>query len=242
MKIKDRDIKILLLLIVVAIVVLPYFFFIKPTNEKIDSLTSEITKLSERQAYLQALDQNRDYYLKSIEVLNSARDKLIANYPGGIRQENTIVFLRNLELTNPLSMLVIGFGDISEIPVSDAYVDEKGEEHEALTALAQTNTINFQGTYEDMKTMLAFFNNYEERMVVSAISMDKNKEGLLEGTFVVNQYAVLGTGKELAPAKIPAVEHGVVDVFGNFIEGEEEQPANTEDNSSNSEEEEEEED
>ena len=240
MKIKDRDIKLLLLLVVVAIVVLPYVFFIKPTNEKIDSLTSEIATLSERQAYLQALDQNRDYYLKSIEVLNTSRDKLIANYPGGIKQENTIVFLRNLELTNPLSMLVISFGDVASIPVADAYVDQDGVEHEALTALAQTNTINFMCTYEEMKTMLAFFNNYEERMVVSAISMDKNEAGLLEGTFVVNQYAVLGTGKELAPAKIPTVEHGVVDVFGNFIEGEEEQPANAEDVESNSDEEEEE--
>ena len=189
---------------------------------------------------MQALDQNRDYYLKSIEVLNTSRDKLIANYPGGIKQENTIVFLRNLELTNPLSMLVISFGDVASIPVADAYVDQDGVEHEALTALAQTNTINFMCTYEEMKTMLAFFNNYEERMVVSAISMDKNEAGLLEGTFVVNQYAVLGTGKELAPAKIPTVEHGVVDVFGNFIEGEEEQPANAEDVESNSDEEEEE--
>ncbi len=240
MKLKDRDVKILLLLIVVAIIALPYVFFIKPTNEKIEGLKSEIQTLSERQAYLQALDQNRDYYLNSIEVLNASRDKLIANYPGGIKQENTIVFLRNLELTNPLSMLVISFGDVAEIPVSDAYVDEKGEEHEALTALAQTNTINFTSTYEEMKSMLAYFNNYEERMVVSAISMDKNQEGLLEGTFVVNQYAVLGTGKELAPAKIPTVEHGVVDVFGNFIEGEEEEPQTPVEESNEDEEEEEE--
>ncbi len=239
MKIKDRDVKILLLLLIVAIVVLPYLFFIKPTNEKIDALTAEIQTLSERQAYLQALDQNRDYYLKSIEVLNSSRDKLIANYPGGIKQENTIVFLRNLELTNPLSMLVISFGDVNSIPVSDAYVDQNGEEHEALTAKAQTNTINFTCTYEEMKAMLAYFNNYEERMVVSAITMDKNEAGLLEGTFVVNQYAVLGTGKELAPAKIPTVEHGVVDVFGNYIEGEEEPQAQVEESGENEEEEEE---
>lgn len=238
MKIKDRDVKILLLLLIVAIVVLPYLLFIKPTNEKIDGLTAEIQTLSERQAYLQALDQNRDYYLKSIEVLNSARDELIANYPGGIKQENTIVFLRNLELTNPLSMLVIAFGDVTSIPVADAYVDQNGEEHEALTALAQTNTINFTSTYEEMKSMLAYFNNYEERMVVSAISMDKKETGLLEGTFVVNQYAVLGTGKELAPAKIPTVEHGVVDVFGNFIEGEEEPQAQVEESNEDEEEEE----
>ena len=239
MKIKDRDVKILLLLLIVAIVVLPYLLFIKPTNEKIDGLTAEIQTLSERQAYLQALDQNRDYYLKSIEVLNSARDELIANYPGGIKPENTIVFLRNLELTNPLSMLVIAFGDVASIPVADAYVDQNGEEHEALTALAQTNTINFACTYEEMKSMLAYFNNYEERMVVSAISMDKKETGLLEGTFVVNQYAVLGTGKELAPAKIPTVEHGVVDVFGNFIEGEEEPQAQVEESTEDEEEEEE---
>ena len=242
MKIKDRDVKILLLLLIVAIVVLPYLFFIKPTNEKIDGLTSEIATLSERQAYLQALDQNRDYYLKSIEVLNENRDKLIANYPGGIKQENTIVFLRNLELTNPLSMLIISFGDIVEIPVAEAYTDQNGEEHEALTALAETNTINFTGTYEEMKSMLAFFNNYEERMVVSAITMDKNEFGLLEGTFVVNQYAVLGTGKELAPAKIPTVEHGVVDVFGDFIEGEEEIELQTQTVNLNEDDEEEEED
>ncbi len=240
MKIKDRDIKILLLLLIVAIVVLPYLLFIKPTNEKINGLTAEIQTLSERQAYLQALDQNREYYLKSIEVLNASRDKLIANYPGGIKQENTIVFLRNLELTNPLSMLVISFGGVESIPVADAYVDQNGEEHEALTALSETNTINFMGTYEEMKSMLAFFNNYEERMVVSAIDMDKNEIGLMEGTFVVNQYAVLGVGKELAPAKIPTVEHGVTDVFGNFIEGEEELQTQTVDLNEDEEEEEEE--
>ena len=40
------------------------------------------------------------------------------------------------------------------------------------------------------------------------------ENGNIEGIFILNQYAVTGEGRELAPAVIPTVPHGVDNVFG----------------------------
>jgi hypothetical protein len=50
----------------------------------------------------------------------------------------------------------------------------------------------------------------KNKMVITSLSADQSDEnGVITGVFVLNQYAVSGEGRELEPAKIPSMDHGV---------------------------------
>ena len=90
-----------------------------------------------------------------------------------------------------------------------------GEVVEGLVAKTSVTTVDYVAEYEDIKEFLKFILDSDKRTVISAVSLDQNDEnGNIEGIFILKQYAVTGEGRELAPAVIPTVPHGVENVFG----------------------------
>ena len=70
MKISDRDKILILGVLFLAITLLPIFFFIRPKNQDIDALNTELEGLNERYSYLKNLDEKRPTYEAEIERLN----------------------------------------------------------------------------------------------------------------------------------------------------------------------------
>ncbi|MBQ3515744.1 MAG: hypothetical protein IJA29_00840, partial [Lachnospiraceae bacterium] len=76
--------------------------------------------------------------------------------------------------------------------------------------------------YEAIKTLLDFIAKYPDRMVIPSISISYDgATGLYSGSFVLNQFAITGDGRELDAAKIPSMMHGNESIFGTYITDEE---------------------
>ena len=225
MKISDRDFKLIMIVIIAVVIALPILFVIRPTKEKIDAVTAEIATLSERQSYLSQLDANRSFYLDSIDLLNKERNKLIEGYAEGIKGENSIMFLANTERDIPIKMKAIAFVEEEPTAISEGYTNENGEYVEGLAAITQTATVAYLDKYENVKSFLSYIKNSKTRMVVKSISMKLNTEtGLIDGVFVLDQYAISGEGRTLKKAVIPEFTRGMENIFGNYtVVGEEEE-------------------
>lgn len=222
MKISDRDKKIIVIILIAAVVALPFLFVIKPTQEKEASLDTEIAELTERYEYLDGLNQQRGFYLSEIERLTNDRNDIIAGYAEGIRQENIIMFLRGLELNIPVKMNALNFSNNTVTPILAGTTDENGTVTGAVDAIQNQTSVAYVCEYESMKTFLDYILKYEERMVISAVNMNYDSgTGNISGSFVINQYAFTGDGRELAPAVIPSMEHGNESIFGTYISDEE---------------------
>ena len=215
MKLSDRDLKLLVLLLLVAVIVCPIFFLIRPFNEKIESTNQHITQLKEREEFLAKLDANRAFYNSSIELLDGERSKIISNFASGVRDENTVMFLAETEKQIPIAMTTLSFATSEPVVISENSVDAEGNTVEGLSAVTSFTSVSYVTSYDSLKDFLSFILNNENKMVVSTISADQSDEnGAISGVFVLNQYAVSGEGRELAPAKIPAMDHGVDNMFG----------------------------
>lgn len=215
MKISDRDKKLILFVILAAIIALPIFFFIRPKNEKIKELDSELVSINERYAYLKELSALQPEYEAKIDQLNKERDEFINGFAKGIKLENTIMFLRAVELSDkPVSMSSISFGGNEETPVTADSVDENGNFVPGLTALRSDTAVAYSAEYSDIKDFLDYIFNYKDKMAVSSINMTLDTvNNKIDGTFTLTQFAITGEGREVESTKIPAMSLGTDRVF-----------------------------
>ena len=215
MKLSDRDLKLLVIALIAIVIACPIFFVLRPYNTKIEEVNAHISQLKERQAFLAKLNENRQFYNDSIVLLAEERTKIISQYANGLRDENNVIFLANTEKQIPIAMTSLAFSTGEPTVISETSVDENGNVVEGLTALSSTSSVQYVATYESFKDFLNYILSNNNKMVVSSITADQDDEdGSIKGVFVLNQYAVTGEGRELEPAKIPSMDHGVDNMFG----------------------------
>lgn len=225
MKISDRDKKIIVIIFIALVVALPYLLLIKPTNEKITGVEGEIATLQTRYDELKVMEEQRGFYESEIVRMNKESDDIISNYAPGIRQENTIMFLRGLEFSIPVSMSTLSFSGNAVTPILTGTTDENGNVTGAINAISSQTSVGYTCEYQNIKDFLAYIlaneEENKERAVVSTVTIGyDDATGKVSGTFVLNQYAVTGDGRELAPADIPAMPHGNESIFGTYISDE----------------------
>ncbi|SDI90342.1 hypothetical protein SAMN04487760_101151 [Lachnospiraceae bacterium G41] len=215
MKISDRDKKLILFVLLVAVIALPIFLFIKPKNQSIKDLDAELVGLNDRYNYLKELSEKQPGYEAKIAELNQERDKMIQEFAGGIKLENTIMFLRGVELSDsPVRSMVISFMADEETPITEASVNENGEYVEPLVAIKSSANVVYKGQYDDVKEFINFIYNYEDKMNISSISLSlDHSTNEINGSFTLDQYAISGNGKDVKNANIPSMEHGTDRLF-----------------------------
>jgi len=222
MKISDRDKKIILIVAIALIVALPFLLIIKPTNEKREGIEGEIAQLTTRRDELKVLyDQEQDF-IDGIAKMNAEMAEITKGYAEGIKTENTIMFLRGIEFDIPMFMETVSFAGTMVTPLSGGTVDENGNVTGAVDGLKAQTSVVYICDYEAIKTLLDFIAKYPDRMVIPSISISYDgATGLYSGSFVLNQFAITGDGRELDAAKIPSMMHGNESIFGTYITDEE---------------------
>nr|MCR4648693.1 hypothetical protein [Lachnospiraceae bacterium] len=145
MKISDRDKLLILVVVFIALIALPIFLFIRPKNEKIKGMDAELVSLNERYNYLKDLSEKQPFYEAEIARLNEERTNLINGFAEGLKQENTIMFLRKIEKDFPLQMNTETFSAYEETPVTEGAVNPStGQVEGDLTALKTSTVVSYQ--------------------------------------------------------------------------------------------------
>jgi len=216
MKLSDRDKKIILGIIFIAIIVLPIFLFIRPKIDDIKNLDNELFTLNERYNYLKELDAKRPFYESEIERLNTERADLVKGFAKGILQENTIMFLRDAELSFPIRMSAEKFGEYNTTVVDSE-----------LTALTTSTSVSYSCEYAQVKDFIDYIFTYSDKMTIPSINMTYNSNnGRISGTFSINEFAFINDEETVKTHDIPKIDKGGNEaIFANVltvIENEEE--------------------
>ena len=219
MKLSDRDKKLILGILLIAIIVLPIFLFIRPKIDKIKELDNELVTLNDRYNYLKDLDTKRPFYESEIARLNEERKDLVKGFAKGILQENTIMFLRDAELSFPIEMSAENFGAY-ETTVVDS----------ELTALTTTTGVSYECDYTQIKDFIDYIFTYSDKMTIPNISMKYNGDtGKINGSFDISEFAFINDEEQVEQHPIPKIDRGGNEaIFADslpVLEGEEEEVA-----------------
>lgn len=84
----------------------------------------------------------------------------------------------------------------------------------------QPVSFTFRCTYSGAKDMITYLFDQVDRKGIDTMNLAFDSEtGNLMGTMNLNQYYMVGTGKDYQPLAIPAMNRGVEDVFHTISEG-----------------------
>ena len=76
--------------------------------------------------------------------------------------------------------------------------------------------MKYDATYEGLKDMLAYVNEYSDRITITDFSSSVDSEtGRLTGDMTFSMYVITNTGKDYVEPKFDMMLKGVQNIFGN---------------------------
>lgn len=211
---KKSDIKILLVLAGVIAVALSIFLYARPKKEEIDSLNAQTAQLTAQYNDLQSKVDKEDEIKAETEQYNKDFEDVLKDYPADLNQESTVMFLKGVEDENEFShenvtlptdteYYVLGSGAVSgdasvstEPAVSTDASASSGSDDQYIV-IKDAYEVDYKGTYEGLKSYLAYIADYKYRMTISEIEInyEANAEDptkVINGNLVLNGYAISG--------------------------------------------------
>ena len=223
-----RDKKIVIVLLGVVVVALAYFFGHRPLTEKRESLKAENASLRDTYADLSMKAANADMYEKEMKVMNTKMEEIFTHYPSYLQIENGIMDAVALEENTKSTISSLTIADPVAIEIAAENSGEnpaavEGETEETNTSsipyqLYDVNTsITLETDYQGMKDLIQLIATDTKRKSVGTLSATFNSgTGKISGNMTYDTYFVYGLDKPYIEPTVPAMEHGVKNIFGTI--------------------------
>ena len=236
MEISARDKKLLVYLLAISIIAGAYFFVAKPLLDKQEALTTEINELQQRVTHYTDIYNNMESYEGKIAEAQTKYSETCNKLFGGLNQDNTIMMVKDLEDTTDVWIARLSFNEeevvFGEAAAEGEAVDEAIADGTDLAAadvestdgsdagpssiqgVRQDLNIDYAASYDNFKRFIEYIENYDERLFISSINATYSVDsGLVGGSIVLSQYAILGTDKEYKAPEINDVQLGNDTIF-----------------------------
>ena len=246
MNMTDRDKKIVIVLLIVAVIALPYVFYTKDTRADTETQKAVNVDLQARLEQLQEMNKDRAFYEAETKRMREERDALIASFPADVQQENYTMWLYYLEKAayeqaqenmiklaededdetprfgydgidgNTLFLISsVGYGDNELQYISDE------NSTDPLTGIINESSLVFASYYEGFRFFLDYVLDADMPIIYRSVSVEYDADsGQLEGEVLMEQYAISGQGRTLAPVPVEpdftALELRGIQEFGLF--------------------------
>lgn len=198
MKMSDRDKLLILVLVLAAVVLLPVFLFIRPKMQDIKAMNAELESLEGRYQELKKLSEKKPFYTEETERLKNERENMQEGFAEDIIQENTIVFIDDIENNFPMYIFDEKFEDYQYTEV------EPG-----LSGLKAQTVISFECKYDKFLQLLDHVFSQENKMNIYAITADWDEGyGLVKGEFTLEEFAFVTEESHVERRNIPALRRG----------------------------------
>ena len=231
MEISARDKKLLVYLIAISIIAGSYFFVAKPLLDKQAKLNEEISELQQKVTHYTEIYNNMDNYESQIAEAQTKYNETCNKLFGGLNQDNTIMMVKDLENATDVWIARLSFTEEDvvfgeEIADANAEGTETTEGAEAaaddgseaapasMQGVRQDLNIDYAASYDNFKRFIEYIENHDERLFISSINATYSVDsGLVGGSMVLSQYAILGTDKEYKAPEINNVTLGTDTIF-----------------------------
>ena len=237
MEISARDKKLLVYLIAISIIAGSYFFVAKPLLDKQAKLNEEISELQQKVTHYTEIYNNMDNYESQIAEAQTKYNETCNKLFGGLNQDNTIMMVKDLENATDVWIARLSFTEedvvfgeeIADANAEGAETTEGAETAEGAEAAAadgseaasasmqgvrQDLNIDYAASYDNFKRFIEYIENHDERLFISSINATYSVDsGLVGGSMVLSQYAILGTDKEYKAPEINNVTLGTDTIF-----------------------------
>lgn len=212
MTISDRDKKLLIILLSVAIIAASYFGFTK-LNEKNAVLEGEVKALKERHIDLVTKNANKHNYESDTIENTAAFNKVFADFKTSISQEQTLLFLAEVEKNTGVWLKQQSLDNTSQIyqfgRIGSSNPAKSGQNVYTTdnVGLSTNSNVSYECTYEQLKTVLTYLRENGKKVTINNMSYSyAASTDMVSGTMSLTLYAIQGSER-------PALDVDIKDVF-----------------------------
>lgn len=244
-KLSDSDKRLLIIFLAILMVAASYFFFFTRSMSKASDIEDGNTKDQAQVQQMEQMEAALPQVRENMKNLKQKQADIIAKYPSDIKTEKVIWILQDIEDHNDYHISDITFAMSNPLQitpdVSDT-TDTSADESSSDTTEETTNTettddsstdtatnnvpavtgyyasigVKYDATYEGLKDMLAYVNEYSDRITITDFSSSVDSEtGRLTGEMTFSMYVITNTGKDYVEPKFDMMLKGVQNIFGN---------------------------
>ncbi|MGN0514691.1 MAG: hypothetical protein ACI4GD_10460 [Lachnospiraceae bacterium] len=207
MEISEKDKQIIYILAAIAILAAAFFFGFRNLSNQKNNYKAQAQEYNNEYAELIELQKNRDEYIAQTAQFLEDREAILNKYEKGYNQENMIKTLSDIETNDKIWFSSLKFNE-SE----DAYefTSEPG-----LVGVGNETVIEFEGTYEAFKNMLASLLNINSKTIIKSLEVSTDDlEDLLAGELTIAHYSLLDATTTEPVVDLP-MDTGVANIFNS---------------------------
>lgn len=205
MEISDRDKTLLYIIASIAILAAAYFFGFKNFMDKRDGYKAQAQSYHDEYQTLIELQKNRPMYVEMTEKYGAAREQILTEYEKGYSQPKMMKTLDDIE-----SATEIWLSEITYNPSESVYTFQS---EQGLYGVRNTTTLSFEGTYSEVKLLLAAVLNIDSKTMINSVSIDYDEANSLCGGQLVLSHFSLADDQTQEPEVDYNIPVGVSNIF-----------------------------
>lgn len=214
---KKSEIQLVLVVVGVLVGFLSWQFVYKNYQARTETLAAENETLQARVDQLEILNGRKSQYLQDIEDMKTESDAIIHRFPAGVRAEDVIMYINNMEFVdaNQVAVNSAAIGGSAEIPYEGiTEIEGYTVQDEGIQMYQRQNSATFMTTYTGLKSLLNYIYGIETRKSVTSVNVSATDDGYLQGTLLLDFYYLTGTDYSYTETNIMGVPLGNDNFFG----------------------------
>jgi hypothetical protein len=173
-----------------GIVLASWFFGAQKLQLMTEDLEQENSSLQEEYDRKMRILEKKEQYLQDTENYNQAFQLMLDQYPGGLSQDQQILFVTDLEQEFGMSVESVSFSD----PVT-AYTFQSVEPQNVLPYELKNSNLQIpvKVSYEEWKRLIEYIFAYQDKDTIPGITSKYDAAaGVVEAEVTMSQYAIAG--------------------------------------------------
>lgn len=211
---------LLMLVLVVLMVVVAVIYLYLPLVEDKEALVEENVALNTEWIELQNMARDTEIFKERINASKTEISKVLSRCGAGNTPEKSIVLVNRMEDEIGVKIPNVSFSTPTILTSVQTPMIQEAEDgtysiqYSNINLLTETLTMSYSATYDQLKQLVDFVNVSSERMNIKSVSISYDTEtGDLNGTLVLNLYAVTGTDKQYTEPKVEDIRLGEENIF-----------------------------
>lgn len=203
--------KLLIVLLMLVVFFAAYRFAYQPLTEDTEKLAEENAALEVEISDLKGKAANEAIYQAEIEAIHASIGEILEQFGPGVTPEKSILFFINLAQAAQVQIPTISFGEPALLYTTSSLTNAEGTPYNQYAA---AYNVAYSTSYEGLKTLIAYVNQYPEKMHLGTLTAAYNSEtDSLSGNFSIEWYMLTGTDRQYRFEDLETIDIGNGNIF-----------------------------
>ena len=215
---KKNEIMLLLIVFGILSVLGSWQFIYKNNQTKTQEINTQNEELQKTVDRLEILNGKKAEYIAGTELMKATDDAIIDSFASGVRVEDQVMYLYNMELVdaNDVRVPSVTLQPAQVVSYAGTLTTEEGYElqDDGIGMYRLESTVTLTTTNNGLKNVLNYIYGMDSRKSVSTVTLTTSNEGYLTGNMQLDFFYLTGTEVPYVEQNISGVSTGTTNIFG----------------------------